>query len=248
MVGLNRPESNESQKLSLDEFLNKLLDQADQEALREEIEGSETDDNVVESFEAGEPVETEQSREPKIEIETPEVKAPKETVIPEAVQRVDEQIEGAVEKQIQAEGGDVSEVEAETGVKTELPKGDDDVTQQHHSFTKGPGEVSADAAAALEAGAVGESEHDNTGPVEAEQTTPAIEMKIINKDLIGKGDAEIPSGEEWHVEVVGKATVTINNNAKLVVTDMAAKNKFIIIGNGQLEIRGVDSQNEIERR
>jgi len=48
--------------------------------------------------------------------------------------------------------------------------------------------------------------------------------------------------------MVARATVTINNNAKLAVSDMAEKNKFIIVGNGQLEIRGVDSGNEIEKR
>jgi len=77
---------------------------------------------------------------------------------------------------------------------------------------------------------------------------PTGEMKIVTREVIGKTSAEIPSGEEWHVEMVAKATVTINNNAKLVVSDMAEKNKFIIVGNGQLEIRGVDSGNEIEKR
>ncbi len=137
--------------------------------------------------------------------------------------------------------------------------------------TRAKGEADADTAASLEArivggepsGENGEHSEDRNSPTEidpesaptgqildqkVEQPVPSGEMKIVTKEVIGKTSAEIPSGEEWHVEMVARATVTINNNAKLVVSDMAAKNKFIIIGNGQLEITGMDTQNEIERR
>lgn len=96
-------------------------------------------------------------------------------------------------------------------------------------------------------------DHENAPAVKGpeqkvEQPAATGEMKIVEKEIIGKATIEIPSGEEWHVDVVGKSTITINNNAKLVVSDVAGKNKFIIIGNGQLEIKGVDDKNEIVRK
>lgn len=152
-----------------------------------------------------------------------------------------------------------------------MPVGQDAAALSHETFIRAKGEADADTAASLEAEIVGEEpsgengaySEDRNPPTEidpedvptgqileqkVEQPVPSGEMKIVTKEVIGKTSAEIPSGEEWHVEMVAKATVTINNNAKLVVSDMAAKNKFIIIGNGQLEIAGMDTQNEIERR
>lgn len=96
-------------------------------------------------------------------------------------------------------------------------------------------------------------EHENATTTQGsehkvEQIAPIGEIKIVEKEMIGKGSTEIPTGEEWHVDVVGKSTVTINNGAKLLVTGVAGKNHFIIIGNGQLEIAGMDSGNTIEKR
>lgn len=244
--------------------------------------GSEPTGNEIETFENGQPVVSTEQEVPQVKVEEPEV-APADDLaaetssgeeipaVPEEVTKADEQIEKAVEGELQAEGADAGEIEAEVGEKTELPVGQDAVALSHETFTRAKGEADADTAASLEAKIVGEEpsgqngEHseDRNSPTEidredaptgqileqkVEQPVPSGEMKIVTKEVIGKTSAEIPSGEEWHVEMVAKATVTINNNAKLVVSDMAAKNKFIIIGNGQLEITGMDTQNEIERR
>ncbi|MDD3086599.1 MAG: hypothetical protein PHH45_01470 [Patescibacteria group bacterium] len=191
--------------------------------------------------------------------------------VPEEVAKADEQIEEVVEGELQAEGADAGEIEAEVGKKTELPVGQDAVALSHETFTRAKGEADADTAASLEArivggepsGQNGEHSEDRNSPTEidredaptgqileqkVEQPVPSGEIKIVEKEIIGKATIEIPSGEEWHVDVVGKSTITINNNAKLVVSDVAGKNKFIIIGNGQLEIKGVDDKNEIVRK
>lgn len=197
--------------------------------------------------------------------------AEKAPAVPEEVAKADEQIEEAVEGELQAEGANAGEIEPEVGETTELPVGQDAAALSHETFTQAKGEADADTAASLEARIVGEEPSGKNGahsegrnpPTEidpedaptgqileqkVEQPAPTSEMKIVTKEIIGKTSTEIPSGEEWHVEMVAKATVTINNNAKLVVSDMAAKNKFIIIGNGQLEITGMDTENKIERR
>ena len=284
MIDFGQKESGEAAKMSPNEFIRKALQEAGEDTLREEIETGEVDgeNKPIETFENGQPVVSTEQEVPQVKVEEPEVAladdlaaetSPGEEApaVPEEVTKADEQIEKAVEGELQAEGADVGEIEAEVGKKTELPVGQDAAALSHETFTRAKGEADADTAASLEAKIVGEEpsgengaySEDRNPPTEidpedattgqileqkVEQPVPSGEMKIVTKEVIGKTSAEIPSGEEWHVEMVAKATVTINNNAKLVVSDMAAKNKFIIIGNGQLEITGMDTQNEIERR
>lgn len=94
-------------------------------------------------------------------------------------------------------------------------------------------------------------EHENAPAVKGpeqkvEQPTATGEMKIVTREMIAESFVEIPSGEEWHIEMLYGSTVTININAKLAVK-MSAYNNFIVIGNGKLEIKQ-DSQSQIERR
>lgn len=70
--------------------------------------------------------------------------------VPEAVAKADDQIEKVVEEEIRLQGGDVAEMEAETGEKNELRVERADIATVHGSFVRAQGEATTGDASNVE--------------------------------------------------------------------------------------------------
>lgn len=117
-----------------------------------------TPDEPIVNFENGQPIEV---REDVIAptVDVPEVTPVEQsergepvvaTEVGAEIQQVDQKIATEVEGQIQSEGGDVQQLEADASTKTELPQGKEELAAKHNNFIRGAGEAATLEASEME--------------------------------------------------------------------------------------------------
>jgi len=119
-------------------------------------------DVPIESYNSGQPMGSAVEDLPRVEVsevtpaEQKEQEQPAPVVteagveIPTEVQQVDRDLATVVEGAIEKEGGNVAEVVAEVGTKTEIPPSDKSLTATHNAFIGNPNDADAENAAGVE--------------------------------------------------------------------------------------------------